>query len=260
MKKKTFLPMGLLFLTGFLASALEPQGPLALSMSGAGRAIPKGAEYHLLNPASLIHFKGVQGAGFYMFGVDQQKPYWGVSLVENQKIPLGLSYIREWDSSDQYLSFSTAGFVLPGWSVGVSLSRWKEDQKASWNVQGGFLIRPEKSPFSIGAVYDHILPLKGAFEGRRRWGLGLAYTLYRWLSLRADALYNKEQKWTLVGGAEATISDFLILRLSSQWHDQKWLFAGGLGVTAQNMALDYGLSQQKGTKKWQNTLNIRFAF
>ena len=260
MNKTTCLLTGLLYFVGFVAFALEPQGPLALSMSGSGRGIPKGAEYHLLNPASLIHFKGVQGAGFYMFKVDKQKPYWGVSLVENQKIPLGLSYIREWDSSNQYLSFSTAGFVLPNWSVGVSLSRWKKNENAHWNVQGGLLIWPEKSPFSIGAVYDYILPLKGAFEGRRKWSLGLAYTLYQWLSLRTDILYNREQKWTLAGGAEATLSSFLVLRLSSRWHDKKWLFAGGLGVTAKNMALDYGLSQQKNLGKWQNTLNVRFAF
>ena len=266
------------FLSFFLSLstfALKPEGPLALSMSGAGRAITKGAEYQLLNPASLIHFKGAQGSGFYTFGLKTQKPYWGLSIVENQQIPLGVSYIREWDSSDQYLSFSTAGFILPGWSVGLSLSRWqtsqtnkviatssKAENKASWNVQGGVLIRPQDSPLSIGATYDYILPLKGAFEEQRKWALAISLELYKWLAFRTDALYNIKSKWTLAGGATATISQFLILRLANRWHikEKKWLFSGGLGLTAKNMALDYGLSQTKETKNWQHTISVRFAF
>ena len=292
-----------LCLGGLFATALEPKGPLALSMSGSGRAITKGAEYHLLNPASLIHFKGAQGSGFWTFGLEKQKSYWGVSIVENQKIPLGLSYIREWGSKTQYLSFSTAAFILPGWSMGLSLSRWqaeplgrvspapmaeptsqveiskksqsankalssdlpdsKDDKaEASWNVQAGLLIKPAGSPFSIGAVYDHILPLKGAFKGQRKWALGMGFALYEWLSLRADALYNTNSQWAVAGGAEATVSKFLILRLANQWDfkDKNWLFSGGLGLTAKNMALDYGLSRTAGTKRWQNTLSVRFAF
>ena len=272
-----------------MVTALEPEGPLALSMSGAGRAITKGAEYHLLNPASLIHFKGAQGSGFYMFGLEKQKPYWGLSLVENQQIPLGLSYIREWGGQAQYLSFSTAGFILPGWSLGLSLSRWQAEPtgqepststaksltkaktasnttsktaKASWNIQTGMLIKPANSPLSIGAVYDHILPLKGAFEGRRKWALGLGFALYEWLSLRADALYKTKGHWLVAGGAEAVISGFLILRLANQWDfkDKKWLFSLGLGLTTQHMALDYGLTQKNNTSHWQNTLSARFSF
>ena len=128
-----FLSCSFLFACS-MVTALEPEGPLALSMSGAGRAITKGAEYHLLNPASLIHFKGAQGSGFYMFGLEKQKPYWGLSLVENQQIPLGLSYIREWGGQAQYLSFSTAGFILPGWSLGLSLSRWQAEPTGTRTV------------------------------------------------------------------------------------------------------------------------------
>ena len=261
----------------FEAPALQPQGLLALSMSGAGRAITKGAEYHLLNPASLIHYKGTQGSGFYMFGHEDQKPYWGLSLVENQQIPLGLSYLRQWDGSDQYLSLSTAGFIVPGWSVGLSLSRWevginpnsatkstskKQKTKAYWNVQAGVLIRPEKSPLSIGAVYDHILPLKGAFKEQRRWALAFSFEIYRWLKLRADVLHNTQSQWTVAGGAEALVSGFLTLRLANRYNfkDEKWLFSGGLGLTAQSMALDYGLSQTPDTKAWQHTVGVQFAF
>ena len=66
-----------LFCFGFSTSALEPQGPLALSMSGSGRAaIQRGAEYHLLNPAALIHSYSFSGSAYYIFEQETEKPYW----------------------------------------------------------------------------------------------------------------------------------------------------------------------------------------
>ena len=243
-------------------SALDPQGPLSLSMSGAGRAIYKGAEYHLLNPASLVHLPGFQAAGFYVFETESKKPYYGISMMENRQIPLALSYIKERQSGEQYLSISTAAFILPGWSLGLSLSRWETKQDTNWNIQAGFFIKPQQSPFSIGATWDHLLPVEGAFEGRRQWGLGLAYVLYKWLHLRADTIYNQKEEWKVAGGPEIIIANFLILRFGSGWHlaDKTFLFSGGLGLETKNISLDYGLSQDKEKKEWLHSLNIRGYF
>ena len=248
-----------------LTFALNPKGPLALSMSGSGRAIYKGAEYHLLNPASLVQLPGFQAAGFYVFETENKKPYYGFSVMENRQIPLALSYIRETETGEQYLSISTAAFILPGWSLGLSLSRWETKQDTNWNIQAGFFIKPQRSPLSIGATWDHILPVKGVFEGQRQWGLGLAYELYKWLQLRADTVYNQKKEWKIAGGPKLTIADFLIVRFGSGWdlaHDT-FLFSGGLGLETKNIALDYGLSQEKENNKaktWLHTLNIRGYF
>lgn len=243
-------------------SALDPQGPLSLSMSGSGRAIYKGAEYHLLNPASLVHLPGFQGAGFYVFETEKKKPYYGISLMENRQIPLALSYIRERQSEEQYLNISTAAFILPGWSLGLSLSRWETKQDTNWNIQSGFFIKPQQSSLSIGATWDHILPLEGAFKGRRQWGLGLAYELYKWLNLRTDVIYNQNKDWKIAGGTEITIAQFFIFRLGSGWYstDNIFRFSGGLGLETKNISVDYGLSQEKGKKEWLHTLNIRGYF
>ncbi len=242
--------------------ALNPKGPLALSMSGSGRAIYKGAEYHLLNPASLVQLPGFQAAGFYVFETENKKPYYGFSLMENRQIPLAVSYIRERETGEQYLSISTAAFILPGWSLGLSLSRWETAQDTNWNIQAGFFIRPQNSPFSIGATWDHILPVEGVFEGQRQWGLGMAYELYKWLQLRADTVYNQKKEWKIAGGTKFTIAEFFILRLGSGWDltDDTFLFSGGLGLETKNIAVDYGLSQEKENKGWLHTLNIRGYF
>ena len=247
------------------AAALDPQGPLSLAMGGSGRAVTqKGAEYHLLNPANLIHSQNFHGEGFYVFGQDKRKPYWGVSLTENRQVPLALSYIRERESEEQYLSISTAGFILPGWSLGLSLSRWQQMEKedAYWNIQSGILIKPKQSSFSIGATWDHILPIKGPYTGKRRWGLGLGYQVYKWLYLRADGLYSEEKKWLFCGGGETLISGFLILRLGGRWYltQKKFLFSGGIGLTAKQLAVDYSISQNEDTKQWLHAITARGSF
>ena len=150
----------------FFSLALDLRGPLALSMSGSGRAATQsGAEYHLINPAGLVHASGFSSGTYYMFEVaEKRKPVWGVSLSETRQIPLALSYIKKRHSKEQYMSVSTAGFVVPGWSLGLSLSRWQIDQGANWNMQAGILVKPTSSSFALGATWDHILPLEGAFE------------------------------------------------------------------------------------------------
>lgn len=249
---------------GVPAFALEPQGPLALSMSGSGRAaVQRGAEYHLLNPAALIHSYSFSGSAYYIFEQKTEKPYWGVSLLENRHIPLALTYMRQRNSSEQYINLSTAGFVLDGWSLGLGVTRWTtEEDESNWNIQTGFLIKPQGAAFSIGFTWDYILDLTGEFEGRRKWGLGLAYELYHWLHLRMDTIYNQQKKWSLAGGGEATISQFLILRLASCWlaEDNTFLFSGGIGLTAKHMAIDYSLSQSKKTQDWVHAINVSTQF
>ena len=246
----------------FSAFPLDPQGPLSLSLSGAGRAVQEGAEYHLLNPAGLVHSQGFNAAAFYVFKTKERKPYWGISLMENRQIPLAISYIKERQSDEQYFSISTAAFILPGWSLGLSLSRWEIKQPANWNIQAGFLIKPQQSPLSIGVTWDHILPVEGAFKDQRKWGLGLAYELYKWLHLRTDTVYNQKKQWSIAGGAETIISRILILRLGSRYifTDKTFLFSGGIGLKTEQISLDYGLSQTEKTKQWLHTLSVRGHF
>ena len=243
--------------------ALEPKGPLSLAMGGAGRAVTqKSAEYHLLNPASLIYSQNFHGEGFYVFEQGERKPYWGVSLTENRQIPIALSYIRERQSEGQFLSISTAAFILSGWSLGLSLSRWQQTKEAYWNIQSGVLIKPKNSFFSIGATWDHILPQKGPYIGKRRWGMGVGYQVYEWLHLRADGIYNQEKKWEVSGGAEAFISRILFLRLGGLFNvkKQKFLFSGGVGLGAKKLAIDYSFSQSEDTKQWLHAIVARGTF
>ncbi len=247
----------------FFSAALDPQGPLAFSMTGSGRAVVQGgAEYHLLNPAEVIHSTGFSAGAYYIFSAKNRKPVWGVSLSENRHFPLAFSYIKQRESEEQYFSMSTAGFITPGWSLGLSVSRWQTVKGADWNIQSGVLIKPKGSAFSLGAVWDHILPLKGAFENKRRWAFGMAYKLYEELYLRADALYNKQEKWQVAGGVEGVFSRFLVLRFSGGWHftERVLLFSGGIGVETKQISLDYGLSQLEKEKYWLHTINARLSF
>ena len=247
--------------------AFQTQGPLSLALGGAGRAATKEAEYHLLNPASLMSHTGFSGSIFYNFAVDQNKPYWGGSFKENRRIPLALSYIKERETEQQYLQFSTAGLILPGWSLGISASWWKENSTSDeWNIQAGLLINPPQTRFSLGFVWDYILPLKGPFKNKRTYGVGVAYAPYKWLNLIADALYNPHTKWMLAGGGEITLSKFLVLRAGSRWEKENssFRFSGGVSLKAQTMALDWSVSQiQTPTStqnKWLNTLSFRGSF
>ena len=258
----------------FPTMAFQIQGPLSLALGGAGRAATKEAEYHLLNPASLVSHNGFSGSVFYNFAVEQNKPWWGGSFKENRRIPLALSYIKERETEQQYLHFSTAGFVLPGWSLGISASWWKENSTSDeWNIQAGLLIHPPQTRFSLGFVWDYILPLKGPFKNKRIYGVGLSYEPYKWLHLVADALYNPHTKWKVAGGGEITLSKFLVLRAGTQWEKTRaFRFSGGVSLKAQTMALDWSLSQTPiqtstqtsssttGQNKWLNTLSFRGAF
>ncbi len=242
--------------------ALTPKGPLALSFSGSGRAVTKkGAEYHLLNPASIVHAQTLHSQGFYGFKTKESKAFWGFSIMENSSFPISFSYLRERESGAQYMSLGVAGLLLSGFSLGLNVSRWETDKATNWNLQAGLLIKPPRSPFSLGVTYGPILPLEGAYKGERKWGLGLAFEPYKWLSLRADTLYNPDKKWSVAGGGMFTVAKFLVFRLSSQWQftDEVFLLAGGVGVFAKNFGLDYGLSQQK-TKEILHTLNVHGSF
>ena len=244
--------------------ALEPKAPLPLALGEAGRAVvQKGAEYHLLNPAGVVFSKNFQGEAFYVFSPEGIKSYWGFSLMENRQLPLAFSYIKERMSEEQYLSLSTSALILPGWGLGLSVSRWqKTEEEAYWNIQTGLLVKPKQSSFSIGATWDHILPLKGPYTGKRRWGLALAYQLYDWLEFRTDGLYHSEKKWLALAGVEALVSGFLILRLGGRWRvkDQKFTFSGGLGLTSKYLAFDYSLSQGEDSQKWFHAIVLRGFF
>lgn len=249
----------------FFTKALDIQGSLALGASGSGRAVvEKGAEYHLLNPANLAHSKKFSASGFYVFNVKEESPYWGISLAENKQFPLALSYIRDYhkDSEDQYFSASTAGFILPGWSLGISVSRWQVPEAAYWNIQSGLLIKPKYSSFSIGFTWDHILPLKGPFENKRKWGLGLSYEIYKWLHLRSDTLYNPydpKKEWILNGGIEFFIKDFLVFNGACRWNfiDKLPLFSGGVGLKTKSLGLYYYFSQHDKKENWLHIISLQ---
>ena len=263
--KIAFFFLKILLLTPFSALGFFiPQGPLAISLGGSGRAVvQKGAEYHLLNPATVVHTTGrLKSEGFYIFEAGGKPDYWGISLMENSQLPLALSYIRERDSNNQYIVLSTSAYILPDFSLGASLARATEFEDSYWNVQVGLLVRPPGGSFSLGATWEHLLPVQeGVFKDLEQWAVAGAYDFKNWLSLRLDGIYSSQNKWTVAGGLELTFSDFLVFRggIARQFKAEAWEFSGGLGVKAQQISVDYSLSRLE-EKNWRQGISISGNF
>lgn len=267
----------------FYVSAEEVNfvAPLALSMGGAGRAsVGKGAEYHLLNPAGIAHTKRAQSAGYYIFG-DLPNPYWGISLSENKRVPIGASFIKQWDAKKHILVVSLAGFVIPGWSLGFNVKRLYYETKAGWSVQSGILIKPEgQNVFSLGAVWDHILVFNESFKMDEHLGLAASYRINQWLHVHADAIYylspasvstvsklvtdlrkSTQSKWRIIGALEAVFNQFLIFRVGARWNvtSSTILYSGGGGLQGKTIGLDYSIYQDN-SQNWIQGWNIRTSF
>ena len=263
MRRFKFLCLGLSLICFAAAGQASFTAPLALAFGGAGRgAAFAGAEYHLLNPAGLSLLKRPQAAGFYVFGEDL-KPYWGVSFAESMHTPAAVSFIKNWEQETNQLTLSLAGLILPGWSLGISFTRRQNIQNTNWNVQTGILIKPKgQNRFSLGVVWDHLLPQEGGFKDQGRMGGGAYYKVNKTINLRADALYNTSFKnWTVIGGVESTFSRFLALRAAFKWSEQQntFFYSGGIGLEGKALQADYSLSQNKQnglTHAW----NIRSVF
>ena len=222
------------------AQTFLPRGPLVISMSGAGRATTdRGSEYHLLNPAGFIHAPASEVSGYYVFG-QVPKNYWGVSFSEKSRLPLAASFIKELDSESQLVNISAASFITKGWSIGVGVTRWK-DQDSYWNAQLGTLIYPTGSVLSIGLTWDYFLPVKGAFEGHRQYGLGIEYKFTKNLNLKADVIYKPEKQWILASGGEIVFSKIFVLHLAGQMNfkTNEFLYSGGIGLQGQQMRINY---------------------
>ena len=267
----------------FYVSAEEVNfvAPLALSMGGAGRAaVEKGAEYHLLNPAGIAHTKQTQSAGYYIFG-DLPNPYWGISLSENKRVPIGASFIKQWEAKKHILAVSLSGFVLPGWSLGFSVKRLYYETEAGWSAQSGILIKPEgQNVFSVGAIWDHILVSNESFKMAEQLGLAASYRVNRWLHIHVDAIYylsaasvstvsklvtdlkkSTQSKWRVIGALETVFSQFLIFRAGARWNAASGaiLYSGGGGLQGKTIGFDYSI-YQNNAQNWIQGLNIRTSF
>ncbi len=271
----------ILFCFCALAEEANLVAPLALSMGGAGRAsVGKGAEYHLLNPAGVAHTKQTQSAGYYIFG-DLPNPYWGISLSENNRLPIGASFIKQWDTKKYILAASLAGFIVPGWSLGVSIKRLYHEIESGWSMQSGILIKPKgQKVFSLGVVWNHILVSNKAFKANEQIGLAASYLVNQWLYVHADAIYYlpttsvsttselvtnrtkpSQKKWMIIGAIETIFSQFLVFRMSARWDvvTGAIFYSGGSGLQGKRIGLDYSI-YQNDKQNWIHGWNIHTAF
>jgi len=241
------------------------EAPLILAMEGAGRAvIRKGLEYHLVNPASAVYFRRTQSMGFYVF--DEDASYWGFSLLEGRYTPFILSWIGERESKQQMLVISVAGNILPGWSLGLSLSRWQNKMAEHyWNMQSGLMIRPKgQEALTLGLTWDHILPLKGVFKNERKWGLGIGYQIQSWLNIRSDMTYypfhSMDDRWFIIGGMDVILAQFLVLRGATRWNmtAHVFQFSGGWGLHGKYFHFDHSIRRHQDMS-WIHGFSVRMV-
>ncbi len=263
-----YIFLKLIFLSPlFSVASLLPLGPLSLSQGGGGRAVStSGVEYHLLNPAVVADFKNTKTQAFYVFSDDSQLNYIGLSVGENNVTPIALSFLKSLHSSEHLLAISTAGVIVPGWSLGVSFDRWQVESNTHWNVQTGLLIKPPgQKKISFAATWDFLLPLKGAFKKAGQKGaLAIMYQLNQRLRVKIDGLYVFTLKtnpyWVMIGALESVLAQFLVLRGATSWNQLtgKFLFSGGLGLKGKTFHFDYGVSQR--LEGWTQAINVRALF
>ena len=246
--------------------------PITLSQSGSGRAaINKASEYHLLNPASIAHLGKASGAVHFMG--DTSDPYWGLSVVENNRMPIGISFLKHHASDKQILVLSLAGFVVPGWGLGFSLKRLAGFEKTAWHIRSGVLIKPSGSnKLSLGATWEHIFSPQPAFYIYEQIGAGLAYQVNQWLHLQVDVISDLSSNskamelasWKknlhFAGGMETVFSQFLVLRTGAVWYidSDTIVYSGGVGVRGKTIGVDYSFSLS--AEKWVYAWNVHASF
>lgn len=246
----------------FSSGTLHHQDYLAISMSGSGRAVTaENIQNHMLNPASLIYPQSFQISSFYSTkNISETKKFstWGISIIENQAIPIAISYIKQRETKEQYIHISTASFLAPSWSLGLSLSHWKKTKTDShWNIHTGFLIQPLKSPIAIGITADNLLPIQD--KNKKIYGIGIVYTPINWIQLRTDTTYDYTNTWKYMGGIKISLHNFFILKTGIIWNssDKKSLFSGSVELKSPNISVEYSLKQNNTKKQYIYLIQVQ---
>ena len=179
-----------------------PPTPLSASLGNAGRAGYSSAEFHILNPATLLYGGTYQISSMYHY--NQGQKYYGLSMTNTKNIPIGVTWIKK---RDQNMSvFSVAGKLSKNIFLGVGV--YTPFQEEDFIPQLGILYIPSKI-LSLG------------FTGKRMdqdmyYGWGSRWSYFPQLVVYLDTLYEKKE-FIFQGGVEFITKNKFSVRLGSSW-------------------------------------------
>ena len=226
--------------------------PLFLSQAGAGGASLQEDFSFLLNPATISLQKKNKGALAYTFKDKKQKAFFSFADIKT-KIPLAVSYQREWSQSfkrsETETLFLSSGFKLaPYFGLGASIE--KNLKKSVWNGSLGSIIQLG-SQFSTGLFLKDVL--KRDKQNKRSLSLALYYSWRNFISAKIDVSKNNKKNYIYRGAVESFLKKFLSLRLGMSWFekDQKGLFSGGIAFQSPKFVLEYSLETNQKMDSYQ---------
>jgi hypothetical protein len=266
-----FLVLLSLVLLPFAAKSQVFTPTIAGAMGGAGRAAIDGGESALLNPASIAHMRE------YYFGAHYQRgehPHEGdysryaIQLTDGTSdlVPGGASIYRQkidlpngaGSRTDQDIQIGVAGFVIPGFALGVSGHYFTQSgqgrDNAQWNGTMGVIFSPNDH-LGIGLVGYDIAPIStDALMDRKlipTLALGVHYVLSDLLRLRLDLVRPDIQplyanhRINAMGGLESFFATTFVFRLGAQaleTADQMNLTTG-FGYHGPRLSVDYSFQK-----------------
>lgn len=202
-----------------------------MSVGGAGRAAVTPAEAASLNPAILAHLRGrdLHSATF--------SNEWSLGIAENAPdtiVPAAFRFHRrKWRENNQEfiesdLRLALGQFISPQWAFGITgHQREIRLMEASWtSVNFDVGIMGVLSPrLSVAMVaYDALRPSELVPEGLRRpvrTGIGANYLMTEMVRFRLDYLTAGNNDWgrgEWMLGYEASLSQWLVVRMGGQWN------------------------------------------
>ena len=203
--------------------------PLSASIGGAGLSGYQSAEFHILNPATLLYGSSYKLSSFYDYGAEELT--YGASVVNTKNVPLAMTWIKQGEHSTQV--FSVAGKVSKQMFIGVSVHR--NSQNENINPKVGILYMPVKRIIlsATGGRIDSD-EISYALGSRLSYSKNFAFYL--------DMIYEKKE-FSFHGGAEFITKNSFSLRLGSLWPEPSINI--GVSFNAYPIKLDYTWVQGK---------------
>ena len=209
--------------------------PLSASLGNAGRSGFQAAEFHILNPATILHGDPYQLSGIYYYTQNQMA--YGLSITNSKNIPIGVTWIKQGAKSINV--FSIAGTLSQQIFLGASIHRYSKNEN----------LIPQ-----IGFIYQQSRKLSLSLTGTRAnqnisYGLGSRFTYSNYFIIYLDALYEKKE-FSVQGGVELVTKNSFSLRLGSVWPNLT--LSIGMSLNAYPIKIDYAW-----TEKEEHILGIR---
>ncbi len=226
-----FLPLFFLVLSGSFMALSMPLTPLSASLGNAGRSGYQAAEFHILNPATILHGDVYQLSSFYSYTSDTSDQIaYGLSMTNTKNIPLGITWIKQ---GQYHISvFSIAGKLSPQMFIGASIHRSSKNEN----------LIPQ-----VGLIYQPFKKLTLSVTGTRvhqilSYGLGSRFMYSPNFVIYADVLYEKKD-FLFQGGLEFITKNAFSLRLGSVWPHP--VLNIGVSFNAYPIKMDYTWMQNK---------------